>query len=67
MTDIKQEKKQDRYFSHRKMDGNDDGGHDMGNPGGKKRPNESGDYSGSPQKKGSFMNGEKIKKMLENL
>lgn len=46
-----------------KMEGNDDGGHDQQQGGGggggqgKKRPND-GDYSGSPQKKSNFHNGE---------
>ena len=52
------ENQQDRRRRSR-MDNNDDGqdggGHRDG--GGKKRPIEGGDYSGSPQKKGSFMNG----------
>ena len=52
------ENQQDRRRRSR-MDNNDDGqdgGHRDGGSG-KKRPIEGGDYSGSPQKKGSFMNG----------
>lgn len=41
-----------------KMEGNDDGGHEQGGGQGKKRPINDGDYSGSPQKKTNFHNGE---------
>lgn len=43
------------------MEGNDDGNHEQGGQG-KKRPND-GDYSGSPQKKSNFHNGNGNKRL----